>query len=391
MHYLVAVFLALFVAGGALARPSAASHGPRSIPFGVYVGNPNGNDAASMAVFQRQWDASVRPFARRPRFFESFVDYGQDWKDWPSNAGWMAWSWRQSKRSDGLLPVIGIKLSTNAYWNRQQDAFRELIAGQHDEVYRGVAIKWRDAGFRELRFRISYEFNGNFMPDNFGKDDATLVLWRRAFAHVADILHGVPGVKILVVWNPASINWAAHPVGDAYPGDQYVDVIASDLYSRVYPLSLRDWTTGHDAPDAAAWAASPANRIHFWNHPGATEWSADSSGWGLVQALAFALAHRKPFAISETGIGSVGPATGPADDPYFSAYLRARLDSFSRGGGTIDHVIIWDYNASDGAWRFTGVAAKAATAAAWRAFVGMEQDDRGVLPRNDRPEHRPRR
>lgn len=348
------------------ARPDETAGG---IPFGLYVGNPDGNDPAAMGRFQTDWDASVRQLQRSPIFFGTFTDYGKDWNEWAGNAGWFAWSFNRSGRTSGLKPVIGIKLSTNAYWNRQADAFREIIAGQHDQTYRDVVAAWRDNGYRELRFRISYEFNGNFMPDNFGNTPEMLDLWRRAFAHVADVMHAVPDVKVLVVWNPADINWAGNSVAAAYPGDRYVDIIASDLYSTLYPLSLHDWSGGPDAAGKAQWARNDANRVHFWDHPGATEWTTDGSGWGLVQALDFALAHGKPFALGETGVGGNDGDTGPADDPLFPGYLRTRLSAFIARGGTVDHAIIWDYDASDGKWRFTGVPTKTATAAAWTAFL----------------------
>ncbi len=349
------------------------------IPYGLYVGNPNGSDEAAMARFQSDWDASVGQLKRRPAFFGTFTDYGQDWDNWPSNAGWTAWSFNQSGRARGIKPVIGIKLSTNAYWGHQTDAFREIIAGKHDQVYRDVVSNWRDAGFKVLRFRISYEFDGSFMPDNYGYDAATLSLWKQAFAHVADVMHAVPGAHVLIVWNPADINWTSHALPDAYPGDRYVDVIASDIYSLLYPLSMHDWSGGSDAPNIAVWAGNDANRVHFWDYPGATQWSKTSSGWGLVQALDFALSRHKRFAICETGVGGDDVSTGPANDPLFPAYLRARLNRFRAKGGVVDHTIIWDYNASDGAWRFTGVPAKAATAAAWTAFVN-EAGRSSILP-----------
>ncbi|MBB3348834.1 glycosyl hydrolase [Sphingomonas sp. BK069] len=346
--------------------------GAALVPYGLYVGNPQGNDSAAMARFQADWDASVKQLRRTPQFFGTFTDFSQDWSQWKSNASWFAWSFNQSKRVAGMKPVIGIKLSTNAYWNKQGNAFREIIAGQRDQVYRDVVTAWRDAGYTELRFRISYEFNGNFMPDNFGNDAATLDLWKKAFARVADVMHAVPGVKVLVVWNPASINWSAQSVAAAYPGDQYVDVIASDIYSRVYPPTLYDWTTRKDAASKTEWAKSAANRIKFWDYPGATQWSATGSGWGLAQALDFALQRRKPFGLGETGVGGNDGDTGPADDPEFPAYLRTRLADHVAKGGTIDHVVIWDYNASDGAWRFTGVPTRTATAAAWTAFINAQ-------------------
>ncbi len=357
------------IAGLVALTSSIAAQAAMPLRYGLYVGNPNGSDPIPMAKFQADWDASVKQLRRPPEFFGTFVDFGQDWSRWPDNAGWSAWSWAKSGRATGLKPVIGIKLSTNAYWNRQSDAFREIIAGTHDQVYRDVVSKWRDAGFHELRFRVSYEFDGGFMPDNFGHDAATLDLWRRAFAHVADVMHAVPGVRVLIVWNPANINWAAHSMPDAYPGDRYVDIIASDLYSALYPHSFHDWTGGPDALNLVAWAHSDVNRAHFWDYPGATQWSKVGGGWGLVQALDFALAHHKPFALGETGVGGDNLKTGPADDPLFPTYLRRRLTDFVARGGVVDHVIIWDYNAGDGAWRFTGVPAKAKTAAAWTAFV----------------------
>jgi len=340
-----------------------------AIPYGLYVGNPNGNDASAMSWFQGQWDASVRQLKRQPQFFGTFTDFSQDWSRWPSNAGWFAWSFNRSERVAGMKPVIGIKLSTNAYWNRQADAFREIIAGKHDQVYRDVVAAWRDAGYTELRFRISYEFNGNFMPDNFGNTPEMLSLWKQAFAHVADVMHAVPGAKVLIVWNPASINWAGNSVAEAYPGDRYVDVIASDIYSSLYPPSLKDWSGGPDAASVADWWKNPANRIHFWDYPAATQWTQYGSGWGLVQALDLALARQKPFAISETGVGGDNTKNGPSDDPEFPAYLGRRLKGFIDRGGKIDHVIIWDYDANDGKWRFTGVSSKAATAAAWTSLV----------------------
>jgi len=338
-------------------------------PYGLYVGNPNGNDAAAMGRFQADWDASVRQLQRQPQFFGTFTDFSQDWSQWSSNASWFAWSFNKSGRVSQMKPVIGIKLSTNAYWNRQNDAFREIISGKRDEVYRKVVAEWRDKGFTELRFRISYEFNGNFMPDNFGNNAETLDLWKKAFAHVADIMHAVPGVKVLVVWNPASINWSGNSVPGAYPGDEYVDVIASDLYSSVYPLSLKNWGGTGDAANLTEWIKRAANRIQFWDYPGSTQWTPVGNGWGLKQALDFAKAHDKPFALGETGVGGDNVKTGPSDDPEFPNYLRARLSEYVAAGGTVDHVILWDYNANDGKWRFTGVPGKEATAAAWTSFV----------------------
>jgi hypothetical protein len=356
----------LIVTAAASPAATSASWIP---PYGLYVGNPNSNDAAEMTVFQGRWDASIKQLGRPPQFFGTFTDFSQDWLQWRSNAGWTAGSFNNSKRVSGMKPVIGIKLSTNAYWGKQNDAFREIISGKRDDVYRGVVNAWRENGYKELRFRISYEFNGNFMPDNFGNDAETLSLWKQAFAHVADVMHAVPDVKVLIVWNPANINFSGNSVVDAYPGDQYVDVIANDIYSRQYPLSMVDWSTNAKAATLKDWFSNPANRIHFWDFPGATENTAVGSGWGLVQAMNFALARRKPFGISESGVGGDDVKTGPSDDPQFPSYLTSRLSDFVKRGGTVDHVIIWDYDAGDGKWRFTGVPTKSATAAAWTTFV----------------------
>ncbi|RZK27486.1 MAG: hypothetical protein EOO61_23385 [Hymenobacter sp.] len=169
--------------------------------------------------------------------------------------------------------------------------------------------------------------------------------------------------------NPVNINQSGNSVASSYPGDRYVDIIASDIYSVLYPFGFYDWSSGTTATTFANWAKNPVNRVHFWDHPGATQWSVDGNGWGLVQALEFAASHKKPFALSETGVGGDNVNNGLADDPEFPAYLKTRLNDFVTKGGVVDHVIIWDYDASDGTWRFTNVPQKAATAAAWTAFV----------------------
>ena len=99
----------------ALNLPSAVP-AATPIPLGLYVGNPNGSDNAALGRFQSDWDASVRQLQQQPQLFGTFTDFGQDWSGWGSNAGWTAGSFNSSGRGAGLKPVIGIKLSTNAYW-----------------------------------------------------------------------------------------------------------------------------------------------------------------------------------------------------------------------------------------------------------------------------------
>ena len=355
-------------------------------PLGVYVGNPNGNDATQEATFVSQYKAFVADMGgAKPLFMDTFTDFTQDPSQWASNASWDAWSWSLTGSTvvgpgSGVTPVIGLPLASNAGgWANTDTFFQQIVAGQYDADYKGVVDAWAKAGYTTAQFRLGYEFDGNFMPWGPGNSSSPTAAadFVAAFQHVANLVHSESAADNMtgqVVWNPADINWSATPPAQLYPGDKYVDIISTDTYSPIYPNDYTDWSTGGTTQiSAAAWSANAIDRAHFWQYANGNQYNPtpglSAAGWSFQDTVNFALQHNKPLSVSETGSGPSGSSTGPADDPAFPNWLAGALSQAQSQGVHIQNVDIWDYTANDGDWNFTN-GSKPLAAAAWGADFG---------------------
>ena len=352
---------------------------------GGYFGNPNGNDAAAEADFEKQFNSFVTTMGgAKPVTMNAFVDFSRDPSTWAANAGWTAWSWTQSPVvKTGILPVIGIPMSDNSHWegnaagSTNDDFFKNIINGTYDSAYKGVVDAWANAGFKSMDLRLGYEMNGTFMPWFMGNDAGTQADWTKAFQHLSTLMRAeakAVGATVKIEWNPNSQGWSNQPVTNAYPGDEYVDIVSLDTYSPVWPNGLYNWAKndGSYCANATEWAADPVNRMHFWSYPDANEWNptGTGAGFGMENAIAFAKAHGKALSISETGAGNNGTTTGPVDDPAFPEWLAKELDKAQSQGVKIEHVNIWDKEMHDGNWNFAPEANKPLEAAAWGKYFG---------------------
>jgi hypothetical protein len=340
-----------------------------------------------MTSFKAAFDAHKAALGgAKPEFFNIFTEFAQAPSTWPSSAGWAAWSAKKSGidyvgPESGIVPVVGLPLGWNGQgWSKINEFYLATAAGTHDAVWAAIVDAWADNGYKVVDFRIAYEMNGNFMvwaPGNSSAPDAK-ANFVRAFRRVADILHSQAakrGIKAYVHWNPAAINYTAFEVTSLYPGDDYVDVIAIDQYSPMWPIGYTDWSTGGkvEMTDKNAWAAIPANRAHFWRYPNATHYAQtptlQSKGWSFPQMIEFAKLHGKAIAVDETGVGSSGAALGPPDDPEFPKFLATILGEARSTGLAVRNVNIWDAKLSDGNWDFRG-GSKPQASAAWKQYFG---------------------
>ncbi len=364
-------------------------------PLGLYVGNPNGSDPASEAWFETQFKSFVSIMdGATPTTMNAFVDFTQGPSTWASSTSWTAWSWSQSPVvTTKMIPIIGIPMSDNQHWAgnaagmTNDDFFKSIINGSYDYAYKGIVDSWSGAGFKTMEFRLGWEMNGDFMPWFMGKDAATQSDWVKAFQHISTLMRSeaaADGVSAKIVWNPGSMGWTTLPTENAYPGDAYVDVVSLDSYSPLYPAGYYDWAKNDGTNDATIqqWWANPANKAHFWSNPDANQWNPNGTGvgFGMDDAIAFAKAHGKALALSETGAGGNGTTLGPVDEPDFPAWLAGALSKAQAQGVTIDHVNIWDSAMSDGNWSFQPGAGKPLEAAAWAKYFGANSGTVAAAP-----------
>ena len=314
------------------------------MPLGVYAGSPHGNDPSAEAAFDRTMNNFSSAIGQTPQFIDTFADFSGSWSNMVSSAAWNAWSQSKSPTAQNLTPVVAVGLGTKS--DNGSGTLQAIASGAHDDTYRGIAEAYRDAGYKTIDMRIGWEMNGNFMPWSMGNTTESVNQWKAAFAHVADVVHGVSGMKVNVVWNPNASNNNQIDVRSAYPGDDKVDIIGLDIYSPTYKYD------------------SSVSNSQYYNNPSASQYHADGENpaqWGLAQTIDLAKQHGKPVGIGETGIG-VGDNT---DLP------KTIADDFSAPGAPqLAFVNVWDVWTGEGDWHFTDGHNPAAAKAWADAFGG---------------------
>ena len=297
------------------------------MPLGVYVGNPNGNDPSAESAFDSTLNSVSSTIGQTPQFIDTFADFSGSWSNMVASAAWNAWSQNKSPTAHGLTPVVAVGLGTKS--DNGTGTLQQIAAGAHDDTYRGIVQAYKDAGYTTIDMRIGWEMNGNYMPWSMGNTTDSVNTWKAAFAHVADVVHGMSGIKVNVVWNPNLANNNQVDVSTAYPGDDKVDIVGLDLYSTLYKYD------------------SSVSNLQYYNNPSASQYHPDGtspSQWGLAQTIALASAHGKPVGIGETGV-SVGDNT---DLPGTIA-----ADFSAPGAPPLAFVNVWDVTTPEGDWQFT--------------------------------------
>jgi Glycosyl hydrolase family 26 len=121
----------------------------------------------------------------------------------------------------------------------------QITAGQFDSCFRDVAARFK-AYVHPVFLRTMWEFNGNWYPWAYGGDSARFVAaWRR----IVDIFRAEGATNVNFVWAPDE-GWYrgdAPKSFEAYPGDAYVDWVASDSYNW---FSSSAWCGAMDRPHA---------------------------------------------------------------------------------------------------------------------------------------------
>ena len=365
------------------------STGATPFPLGVFVGNPNYFDSNEEASFEASFNAFSTLMKTKPLFLDQYGDERLPISDWVGQSSWNAASMAQSPVLDGVTPVIGLPMSSTASGSGTPDQFyKNFAAGAYDSVLTNMVKAWADNGFTTQIWRPGWEMNIDTMPSYAGDDAATRADWVAAFQHIYTVLHAAgaaAGVNIQVAWNPSVTNYshAGDVIETAYPGNQYVDIIAADVYGDVFPYGspthLYDWDKSGQVLDSSKpvydtsvqqWASDPVNLQHYYTYPASNQWSLDGSddhATTLQHLIDLAKSAGKPFAIAETGAGNTHDGAGLTDNPTFVKWLS---DTLVQSGVKVSFVNIWDSN-SGGSYGFTSSTDdKPLEAAAWAKYFG---------------------
>lgn len=185
----------------------------------------------------------------------------------------------------------------------------QAASGTMDTVWTQtvLALKsaWGTRAASKCFIRIAHEFNGNWYPWKVAPADVTnYINGFRRFANI--IRNNFPGAQIVWCMNAGSSY--SYDIRSLYPGDAYVDVIATDDYNR--------------DPFVSTKAAFDAQIISD---------STTGGTLGIETVRQLALSHGKPFALSEWSNSGVDNGGGGGESPVF---MTETYNWLSAHGGT---------------------------------------------------------
>jgi hypothetical protein len=276
--------------GNAGSTPPANGVG-HGVPLGVYAGQA---DPFGVAVFGLQTGTL-------PSYATDYLDKTGGWAAMDAATNVATWSPTHYHLVLGvpILPGVGTLAqgATGAY-----DQYFTIL-GQN-------LVSDREA---DAVLRLGWEFNGTWFPWSVANaaDAANFVsYWRQ----IVTTMRAVPGEKFTFLWNPNSSSPTTYSPAQAYPGNDYVDYVGTDVYDNFWGSPF--------TPDAA------------WVHQLTQQ-------WGLDWLSAFAVEHSKPVTIPEWSDEFRTDGHGLGDDPSF-------IDNMAEWFVTnkVAFASVWSYDSS---------------------------------------------
>ena len=215
-----------------------------------------------------------------------------NWQDWVGSIKWGVELWSPlNKPICWTIPMFA-----------DQGNLHDAAAGKYQNFYEQAARILAQSRRSDdvIYVRTGEEFNGNWMPWSAAGHEQDFV---KAYRHFVDAFRSVSD-RFRFEWNTNIRETRMNPA-DAYPGDDYVDVIGMDFYYNT------KW--------------NPKDPVKAWDE-------MVQSQYGLQWLEDFAKAHNKPTAYPEWGVEFDG--AGP--------YIERAAQWFSR-----HHVLyqsVWDSN-----------------------------------------------
>jgi Glycosyl hydrolase family 26 len=215
-----------------------------------------------------------------------------NWKDWVDSIRWSVELWSPiNKPICWTIPLFA-----------DGGSLSDAAAGKYQDYYEQAARLL--AGTRKsdnvVYVRTGEEFNGNWMPWSAAGHEQDFA---KAYRHFVAAFRSISN-RFRFEWNVNIRETRMNPV-DAYPGDDYVDVIGMDFYYNT------------------RW--NPTDPLKAWDE-------MVHSQYGLQWLENFASTHKKPTAYPEWGVNFDG--AGP--------YIEKAAQWFS--GHNVLYQSVWNSN-----------------------------------------------
>jgi hypothetical protein len=151
----------------------------------------------------------------------------------------------QTLLSNGYTPIISWEPMFKNYdpLDYRQPHLSNIINGDYDSYIDQFADKIKTFS-DTIIIRFMHEFNGNWYSWSLTENNHDPDLYIAAFRKVVDRFRARGATNVKWMW---CINFDYYPyqpynwIVPAYPGDDYVDIVASDIYNNHYPPALPWW------------------------------------------------------------------------------------------------------------------------------------------------------
>jgi hypothetical protein len=286
---------------GCLAAGAAASASKPQTPFlftapaalGVYEGA--GCDGVARLKDFAKW------FGRKPDQVIDFVD----WSMLEARSVWLPRCWANAGQKSVVFSIPMLPGGQGA-------TLAQGASGKYDALFRDFAGVLKTQGYGNAVIRLGWEFNGDWYPWAASKDPASwIAYWKR----IVTVMRAVPGTAFRFDWCAAG-GGTTFRAEDAYPGDDFVDLIGLDVYNATWNPAVK----------------TPAQR---WdeqlNSLNGLRWHRD-----------FAAQRNKAMTFPEWGTGTREDGHGAGDDANFIDQMSAWIDN-----NTVAYHNYWDYAKSD--------------------------------------------
>lgn len=134
----------------------------------------------------------------------------------------------------GYTPMITLEDHfVNANPNTVQPNLYSLVEGHFDSFFGYWAHQIKEVEGTVI-LRILHEFNGDWYPWCTVKNDKNPYLVAKAFRYIVNIFRQNNVTNVKFIWCPNSMSVPQEKwnyIMDAYPGDEYVDLVGLDIYN----------------------------------------------------------------------------------------------------------------------------------------------------------------
>jgi hypothetical protein len=335
------------------AADALGSSAPRlASRFGAYSGCVNMTNTAALEHYLG------RPLA----FVHDFLPTGEDWsrlyhQDYAFGQHWTRPGSPYLDRMYLSVPMLVQRDTTKVDGPGGRTSIARAAAGHYDEHYAALGRQLVNVGLGSARIRIGWEMNDYPAPagpranwsagvSRHAERDFAL-----AYRRMVTAMRAANGQSFKFVWCPAIVSNWSRALGRlinperCYPGDEYVSIIACDVYDRRWAHNTSPKVRWADISSARYGNATSLAWFEHFTRQGYPRPNNDGSD--RVGAGHSAPGARKPLGLAEFGTfrqpGERRRQRDGGDNPYFLHQLTAWMERI--GADRWDHLNYWNFGA----------------------------------------------